>query len=254
MTTEEENINEVLEEESSESQYTLYEVQNFVDSYEAKQEDQQEEEDPWAGYNEDDEDDELPSNQDTDKNRIHIDPPKTYENKKEDYYNNMVIPVQDYNHVITQRDKEDYLDSMMQESELQLTISMKNGLDVTCRDLNMYEREVSLELAKTLLRADGLTPQMAYSILANIRMPMQIVKCGSKKFNTIRLEYDPDASADKLKQDIAYLEKQYKKIIMPIPSFLKALYSKALNIFEHKLARLEEAAFNEDFWNPVERD
>ena len=251
MTTEEENINEVLEEEPSESQYTLTEVQEFVDSYEAKQEDQ-EEEDPWADYNEDDEDDELP--QPPAKNRINIDPPKTYENKKEDYYNNMVIPVQDYNHVITQRDKEDYLDSMMQESELQLTISMKNGLDVTCRDLNMYEREVSLELAKTLLRANGLTPQMAYSILSNIRMPMQIVKCGSKKFNTIRLDYDPDASADKLKQDVQYLEKQYKKIIMPIPSFLKSLYSKALNIFEHKLARLEEAAFNEDFWNPVERD
>lgn len=253
MVTEEKNINEVLEEEPSESQYTLEEIQEFVDSHEPE-EDSQEEEDPWADYNEDDEDDDLPSAQDPGKDRIHIDPPKTYEKKQEDYYNNMVIPVQDYNHVITQSDKEAYLDSMMQESELQLTISMKNGLDVTCRDLNMYEREVSLELAKTLLRADGLTPQMAYSILSNIRMPMQIVKCGSKKFNTIRLDYDPDASADKLKQDIQYLEKQYKKILMPIPSFLKALYSKALNIFEHKLARLEEAAFNEDFWNPVERD
>lgn len=253
MATEEENISEVLEEESSEFQYTLDEVNEVVDSYQAKQEDQGEE-DLWADYNEDEEDDEdLPSTQDTNNDRIHIDPPKTYENKKEDYYN-MVIPVQDYNHVITQKDKEDYLDSMMQESELQLTISMKNGLDVTCRDLNTYEREVSLELAKTLLRANGLTPQMAYSILSNIRMPMQVIKCGSKKFNTIRLDYDPDASADKLKQDVQYLEKQYKKIIMPIPSFLKSLYAKALNIFEHKLARLEEAAFNEDFWNPVERD
>jgi hypothetical protein len=42
--------------------------------------------------------------------------------------------------------------------------------------------------------------------------------------------------------------------MMRIPSSLDSLYTKALNIFEHKLARLEEAAFNEDFWNPVERD
>jgi hypothetical protein len=40
---------------------------------------------------------------------------------------------------------------------------------------------------------------------------------------------------------------------MPMSVSLQSLYLKALNIFEHKLARLEEAAFNKDFWNPAER-
>jgi hypothetical protein len=52
---------------------------------------------------------------------------------------------------------------------------------------------------------------------------------------------------------MARLKLQSKNIVMPIPSSLQALYLKALNIFEHKLAKLEEAAFNQDFWNPVGR-
>lgn len=234
-------LEEVIEEDSP--QYSIDEVNKYV-------EDNQSQDNEASDY----EDEEVDTdNKEKQLERIKIQPPATYEYNK-DSYEQMFVPVQDYNHPITQQDKEDYLDAMLQESELQLTIDMKNGLKVTCRDLNMYEREVSLELAKRMLKLEGLTPQIAYTALANIRMPMQIVKCGSKKFNTIRLNYDADATKEQFNTDVEFLQKEYKKILMPIPSFIQSLYSKALNIFEHKLARLEEAAFNEDFWNPVGRD
>lgn len=188
--------------------------------------------------------------------RLEVTPSNLYDAKpsKTSYYNNMEINIADDRHVITDYDKETYLEAMMAESDLQLPIIMKNGLTIVCRDLNMYEREVSIEIAKRKIANKELPAHLIMSTLRDIRLPMQIVSINDKKFRTVRLEYDPESSSDKFEKDMEYLIKQSKATLMRIPSSLQSLYMKALNIFEHKLARLEEAAFNSDFWNPVGRD
>lgn len=230
----------LIPDDEQEQQITPDEIKNYIE--ENSEEDQQ------SDYTEETEDQEEEI-----EDRIIITPSKTYDTKPSKYYD-MSVPVQDYDHIVTQEDKDAYLDAMLEEVDLHLHIKMKNGITITCRDLNMYERELSLELAKKRLNDQKVLPHLGLSILRSIRLPMQIVQLNNKKFNTIRFEYNPDADQKQFELDMECLSKKSKEIMMRIPSSLDSLYTKALNIFEHKLARLEEAAFNEDFWNPVERD
>lgn len=239
-----EDIIEPISQGEDTEQYNLDEVKAYLSENYTQETDQYTEEEDTK------EDEVVPEKKDNKLDPIKIEPSKLYENSK---YFDMYVPVQDHDHVITLEDKEAYLDAMLQESDLHLTIKMSSGISITCRDLNMYERQLSLELAKKEAVDKKLTPNLAFSILRDIRMPMQIVSINNKKFNTVRFTYDPDSTQDKFEQDMARLKLQSKNIVMPIPSSLQALYLKALNIFEHKLAKLEEAAFNQDFWNPVGR-
>lgn len=235
------DIEEILIPEESEEQVTSDEIKDYINQ------------NSTDGQDTDDETQEEPKEEDEGENRLTIEPPKTYDTKPSKYYD-MSVPVQDYDHIVTREDKEAYLDAMMEEVDLHLRIKMKNGITITCRDLNMYERELSLELAKKKLKDQKVLPHMGLAILRSIRLPMQIVQLNNKKFKTIRFEYNPDATQEQFELDMEQLSKKSKEVMMRIPSSLDSLYTKALNIFEHKLARLEEAAFNEDFWNPVERD
>ena len=230
----------LIPEESQDQQVTSDEIKDYINQNSTEAQDTNDEP-------------QEESKEDEDENRLTIDPPKTYDTKPSKYYD-MSVPVQDYDHIVTQEDKEAYLDAMMEEVDLHLHIKMKNGITITCRDLNMYERELSLELAKKKLKDQKVLPHMGLAILRSIRLPMQIVQLNNKKFKTIRFEYNPDATQEQFELDMEQLSKKSKEVMMRIPSSLDSLYTKALNIFEHKLARLEEAAFNEDFWNPVERD
>jgi hypothetical protein len=108
----------------------------------------------------------------------------------------MVVPVKDTMHPISEGDKEAYLEAMLTESNLHLPIKMSNGITIVCRDLNMYERELSLELAKKKLKDQKVLPHMGIAILRSIRLPMQIVQLNNKKFKTIRFEYNPDATQE----------------------------------------------------------
>lgn len=185
--------------------------------------------------------------------RINVYPNTLYNvTERQNFYENMIVPVRDDQHVITAEDKEQYLQAMLTDTQLELPIEMHNGITIVCRDLNMYERELSLELVRDQIKERSLPPTMLAHLMRNIRMPMQIVKVNDKKFDTIKFEFK-DCTVEQLQEDKNSLVEKQKKIVMPMSVSLQSLYLKALNIFEHKLARLEEAAFNKDFWNPAER-
>lgn len=188
----------------------------------------------------------------SEQDRISIQPSTLYEAPaRKNFYENMVVPVRDDQHVITNSDKEAYLQAMLTDSQLELPIEMQNGITIVCRDLNMYERELSMELVKDQIKENNLSPMMLAHIMQGIRMPMQLVRINDKKFNTIKFEFK-DYTLEQLEQDKKTLSKKQKKLVMPMSVGTQSLYLKALNIFEHKLARLEEAAFNKDFWNPAD--
>lgn len=188
-----------------------------------------------------------------DDERINVHPNTLYNvPERQNFYENMIVPVRDDQHVITAEDKERYLQAMLTDTQLELPIEMHNGITIVCRDLNMYERELSLEIVRDQIKERNLPPTMLAHLMRNIRMPMQIVKVNDKKFDTIKFEFK-DYTVDQLQEDKNSLLEKQKKVVMPMSVSLQSLYLKALNIFEHKLARLEEAAFNKDFWNPAER-
>ena len=188
----------------------------------------------------------------SEQDRISIQHSTLYEApSRKNFYENMVVPVRDDQHVITNNDKEAYLQAMLTDSQLELPIEMQNGITIVCRDLNMYERELSMELVKDQIKENNLSPLMLAHIMRGIRMPMQLVRVNDKKFDTIKFEFK-DYTLEQLEQDKKTLSEKQKKLVMPMSVGIQSLYLKALNIFEHKLARLEEAAFNKDFWNPAD--
>lgn len=188
----------------------------------------------------------------SEQDRINIQPSTLYDAPaRKNFYENMTVPVRDDQHVITNSDKEAYLQAMLTDSQLELPIEMQNGITIVCRDLNMYERELSMELVKDQIKENNLSPLMLAHIMRGIRMPMQLVRVNDKKFDTIKFEFK-DYTLEQLEQDKKTLLEKQKKLVMPMSVGIQSLYLKALNIFEHKLARLEEAAFNKDFWNPAD--
>lgn len=188
--------------------------------------------------------------------RIKLATPQLFNNTRNDNnFDNMVIPIQDDQHQITSTEKELWLEAMMSESSLMLPIVMENSLTVTCRDLNVYEQNLSIEAVRTLLKDQNASPAMLGIILRQIRLPMQIVKFNNKPLDYIKFDYDPDTEGfTKQKEDIDKLIKLSRQKMLNIPVSLQQIYIKALNVFEHKMVRLEEAAFNRDFWNPADRD
>lgn len=234
-----ENENILIEEEED-TQVTISEVTEYLNE-----------------NNQENTEEDTSQSQDTkNNNRVTVKPTTIFEEKnteKDSHYYNMVVPVSDTMHPISEDDKEAYLEAMLTESNLHLPIKMSNGITIVCRDLNMYERNLSLQLAKDKIIKNKYMPDMVITVLREIRLPMQIVKINNKPFKTIYFDYNADVTDEVFEADKKALDASYKKTILPLPSMLQSLYLKALNIFEHKLARLEEAAFNSDFWNPVGR-
>lgn len=239
----------ILIEEEDENQVSSLEVSEFL------KENKKDDEKPQDDTTEDLKKDEEETKSEDKDERVSISPSKLYEQDKPQFdFNNLQVSVSDKLHPITNQDKEVYLEAMLTEMPLHLDIKMKNGITITCRDLNMYERSLSLELAKERIKEASMRPEMVLSVLRDIRLPMQIVKVNNKPFKTIKFEFDPESSLDKFDRDKEELRKLSRNVLMPIPSVLQAMYTKALNVFEHKLAVLEESAFNSDFWNPVDTD
>ena len=197
---------------------------------------------------------EAPVEQDKqeDEPRVNVTPSKLYDDTdRPNYYEDMSVSVRDDQHPITDSDKETYLQAALTDSQLELPIVMANGITVVCRDLNMYERDLSMDLVRDQIKDQQLPPYMVAYVMRNIRMPMQIVRINDKPFDTIKFDYK-QYSKKQFETDKKELDKRQKDLVMPMKVFTQSLYLKALNIFEHKLARLEEASFNKDFWNPAD--
>lgn len=179
----------------------------------------------------------------------------TFNTSREDNpYNTMHVNIQDDQHQITTKEKEDYLMACLNDELFVMTLDMLRGFTVKCRDLNVYENRV---VQQVLLNYVQDNPNTIMSVLTNLlrqcRLPMQIMEICGKPYNSIRFEYDPEnASDEKLNEDARLLYKKSMELEMNTPYARYQLCLKALNVFENKLKRLEEASFNENFWKPAD--
>lgn len=177
-------------------------------------------------------------------------------NREQGQYFDLHVNIQDDQHIITRKEKEDYLLACLNDEQFTMTLELLRGFTVTCRDLNVYENQV---VQRVLFNYVKTHPNTIMSVLTNVlrqcRLPMQIVEVQGVPYNTIRLTYDPNSSTeDQLNADAEYLYKRSMELEMNTAYAKYQLYMKALNVFENKLRRLEEASFNANFWNPAGQD
>lgn len=158
--------------------------------------------------------------------------------------------VEDHQVPITDEDQALYMKAMLNDTEVHLTQSLMGGqLQVECRALSVYELDMVLLAA---MRMSGSEGQVAPTALLagcaqQCRVAMQVTRINDKATGHVT------ASPDRKDQDAAI-----DRLIEAVDAKLRTINSgkygmlvRALNVFEHKLARMNALAYTGNFWKPV---
>lgn len=151
---------------------------------------------------------------------------------------------------ITDSDKETYLQAMLNSEPFKLDIPVFGGkASVTCRDLNSYEYQVVLRAVQDYAEEAGLgTPSFMLAMLRQYRIPLQVLAVNGKPRETVRFEYSSEGvPADVLRDDAAALTAAALKLQHDMPGPLYQTLVRALNVFEAKRGKLEEATVDGTF-------
>lgn len=151
---------------------------------------------------------------------------------------------------ITDADKETYLTAMLNSEPFMLDIPVFGGkASVRCRDLNAYEYQVVLRAVEDYARdTDMRTPAFLLSMLRQYRMPLQVLEVNGKARNTVKFSYESEGvPAEVLRRDADALVKASLKMQHELPGPLYQTLLRALNVFEAKRGKLEEATVDGTF-------
>lgn len=154
------------------------------------------------------------------------------------------VKVNEYDIPVTEADQRMYLKAILNDSPVELTIPVLKGtLNVTCRALSVAESETIITTALKYFKDNPeLNSMLMTDYIRQLRTIFQVVRINGKPaFPHLDLNQDTFAS----------------EVWTTFRDMSTARYnaiSAALNVFEHKLSRLNSAALNEDFWLPGEID
>lgn len=178
----------------------------------------------------------------------------TFESNKLDQYKTTYFTeIADEQIPITDDDQGDFMKAMLYDTPVHMTQTMLGGkFQVECRALSVYESDLVFDAA---LKLAGITRKEPPTHLLpgyaqQIRVAMQIVKVNNIAEPYISVSPDRnnyEMQVDKLIEDV---DKRLKDVNVA----RYGLFVRALNVFEHKLAKLNELAYTANFWNPVETD
>lgn len=154
------------------------------------------------------------------------------------------VKVNEYDIPVTEADQRMYLKAVLNDAPVALTIPVLKGtLNVTCRALSVAESETIITTALKYFKDNPeLNSMLMTDYIRQLRTIFQVVSINGKPaFPHLDLNQDTFAS----------------EVWTTFRDMSTARYnaiSAALNVFEHKLSRLNSAALNEDFWLPGEID
>lgn len=168
-----------------------------------------------------------------------------------------MAPVQDEQVPITDADQAMYLKSVLNDVPLRLTQTLANGMiSVECRALSIYEQDLvvaaALKMAgiKTSTEESSAVLSLLPSMAQQIRIVMQVTRINNAAQDYIHLE----AKSEKQDRD-----EQINQLVHQVYSCMERMQTskfgflvRAVNVFEHKLAKMNSLAFNKTFWKPVE--
>lgn len=183
--------------------------------------------------------------------RVTLAPDPTFEDSKRDAFENMYVTVRDVDVPVTDEDKTVYLKCLLHSTPITLTITAKNGVSAACRSLSVYEGDVAAAAMGIYMKE---YPDTAIgfidSIMQQYKLAMMITSFCGKKLDYLQYEVGVNGTREDHAKDL------YDKAnaILDVPGPVYGMYVRLANVFQYKLAKLHEAAFNEDFWFPADSD
>lgn len=151
---------------------------------------------------------------------------------------------------ITETDMRDYLKCMLQDMPLELDIELYGGkIVIHARAVSVYEQQLAAATAYSYTMSQTsthLASVIAPMFIQKLRIALQL-----RSFNGIPisdLEFKPEPNM--LHAHIKKLTAKADDIVGACSAPRWNAYVYALNIFEHKLTKLNEMALNRDFLNP----
>lgn len=169
-------------------------------------------------------------------------------NHTEAYTKTYFVPLEDSQVPITEDDQALYLKAMLNDVPLTLTQSLAGGrINIACRALSVYEQDLMLETALFVCGGEDGISSLLPSVAQQIRVAMQTVSINRKPFDTIYVTPDRANRRRQIEQLLSQVDSRLAKVDAAKFGFLV----RALNVFEHKIAKLNSLAYTGDFWNPA---
>lgn len=151
---------------------------------------------------------------------------------------------------VTEEDQRMYLKSMLNDTPLKLNIDLYGGkMSILCRACSVYEQQLCAVASyrHTFLTKDPtIASILAPAFLQKVRAALQLVSCNGILVSD--LAYSPEPN--KFEEHAEELCVKAEKLVGGTNAARWNAYVYALNVFEHKLAKLNEMALNRDFLSP----
>lgn len=146
-------------------------------------------------------------------------------------------------------DKSLYLKALLNDSELQLDVTLDAGITLRFRALTNFDFEAVFAALNKMAKAGEITgPSQYASRVQQAAAALQLVSFGGKTLDYVRFDKPhpkPDVAADKI---IAYIESEMSTWGWPKWQCIVT----GLRIFETKLAMCNENIRNGNFWKPAD--
>ena len=201
----------------------------------------------------DEEDDYDPDEeQEVRKNQIQLAIDRAYaEDALEQMTNLYQTHVKGFEYKISEEEKEAYLRCMLNDTPVILTITtLGTNVPVTCRGLSVYEIELAtyagIQFVKEREEQREMAELMWRSEVQKYRLAMQMMKFSDTMYDY--LEFKPEPG--KLEEHCTKLRRIAAERFGNMNVIRWKMCIHALNIFEHKLTRLNELALMPDFISP----
>lgn len=158
--------------------------------------------------------------------------------------------VKGFEYKITQEEKEEYLRCMLMDKPITMEVKTAgSNVGVTCRALSVYEIELATYAGMQYMKnaEDTYMAEMTWrSEVQKYRLAMQAMQIGRDKVDY--LSYKPEPG--KLQENARDLQQKANERFGTMNVIRWRLCVHALNVFEHKLTRLNELALMPDFLSP----
>lgn len=183
--------------------------------------------------------------------RISLSSDPMFDNDKRAAVDRMFVSVKDTEIPISHEEQALYIKATLNNVPVILPIEMENGIKMECRSLSVYEGDLVYDaLNKFVADFPNVNASLWEGIIQQYRISMQLMSINGRKLDYLTYKYSP-GDREKHAED---LYKKSNEMLMDVQGPLFGVYIRGLNVFQSKLNRLQEAAFNKDFWSPAGTD
>ncbi|MEG1543074.1 MAG: hypothetical protein RR382_00925 [Tannerellaceae bacterium] len=149
---------------------------------------------------------------------------------------------------ISREEQDTYLKATLFDKHVVLPVKLATGFTCECRTLSSYEAD----LLSYALESEGSIPSILYmTYLQQYKVALQVTKINDKK--TKYLEFSAGSKA-RIKLDAGRLVNDSYKMCGNIDTARWNQITSCVNVFNHKISRLQAKALDKTFWSPVGTD